>query len=172
MLGAIASVLLAGASVSRTVSPESEQTDFFKVRVAADVGFPDGVAVGASVAPLPHLRVSIAGLTNVMGFGIRGGLSVVPFARAMIHPLLTVELGRYFSGDPRKLFPNGPERFTYDFVDASVGAELTLWRFSLFVAGGLAPWWTSIPLPEITFAGMTMGKLLPCAKLGLQVRLN
>src|SRR4051812_30809453 len=93
--------IIAGLLCTAPVNPEDEKPAWFGVQVAFDAGVPDGLGVGLSLAPLPHVRLSFSGLTNIIGAGVRGGLSLVPFASWTLHPILSVDAGRYFSGDAR-----------------------------------------------------------------------
>lgn len=151
------------------VHPEDRVTEWFKVRVGTDVALPDGIAVSASLAPLPHVRITAAALTNVIGFGARGGVQLVPFSDWTLHPLFGVDGGRYFSGRPKNLVANGPESFTYDFGNLHAGLELKLGRFELFVLGGVSRVWTRGELGE---TNLDLEGTLPSAKAGFAVKLN
>lgn len=153
MLCALALTALAATDVHE-VHPEDRVTDWFKVRVTADVALPDGIAVGASLAPLPHVRIHAAGLTNVIGFGARAGVQLVPFSDWVLHPILACDIGRYFSGRP----------ITYDFGTLNAGLELKIMRFELALLGGISKVWTR--------GDYVLEATLPTAKLALGVRLN
>ena len=168
MLGALLSLALSAADV-HAVHPEDRVTDWFKVRVVADVALPDGIAVGLSLAPLPHVRISAAALTNVIGVGARGGLQLVPFSDWTLHPLIGCEGGRYFNGRPRNVIANGPESFSYDFANLNAGLELELGRFELFAVGGVSRVWTRGDLGETS---LDFEATLPSAKAGFAVKLN
>lgn len=171
MLSTAAVVLglaLSAADV-HAVHPEERVTEWFKVRVVTDVALPDGIAVGASLAPLPHLRLTAAALTNVIGFGARGGLQLVPFSDWTLHPLIGCEGGRYFNGRPRNLVENGPESFSYDFANLNAGLELKLGRFEAFAVGGVSRVWTRGALGETS---LDFEATLPSAKAGIAVKLN
>lgn len=161
--------LLLSAADVHAVHPEERQTEWFKVRVTTDVALPDGLAVGLSLAPLPHLRLTVAGLTNVIGFGLRGGLQLVPFSDWRLHPVFGVEAGRYFSGNPRNVMENAPESFTYDFANVNGGLELALGRFELFVLGGWSRVWARGALEG---GPLELQGTLPSVKLGFAVKLN
>ncbi len=154
---------------SGVASPEDDPIDLFKVRVEAGAALPDGIALGLSVAPLPHLRVGVDGLTNLAGFGLRGSLHVVPFASWTLHPIAGISAGRYFNGDARWLSASAPSTITYDFLDVKAGLELQVRAFSLFVAAGGARVWArgDLSVGRVTFDGV-----IPSLELGLAVRVN
>jgi hypothetical protein len=156
MLAALVAGLLCVAP-----NPEDEKTNWFGVQLAVDAGVPDGLGVGLAVAPVPHVRVSVSGLTNIMGAGIRGGLSLVPFASWTLHPILSLDAGRYFTGDARMFVAEAPAKLTYDFVDATVGLELMFRIVVLRAGGGVARIWA----PDVGVDGT-----LPAVKLALAFR--
>ncbi len=153
MLCALALTALTATDV-HAIHPEDRVTDWFKVRVTADAALPDGIAVGASLAPLPHVRIHAAALTNVIGFGARGGLQLVPFSDWVLHPIFSCDIGRYFTGRP----------ITYDFGTLNAGLELKVMRFELALLAGVSKVWTR--------GDYVLEATLPSAKLALGVRLN
>jgi hypothetical protein len=157
MLAALAAGLLCVAPPN----PEDEKTNWFGLQLAVDAGVPDGLGVGLALAPVPHVRVSVSGLTNIMGAGIRGGLSLVPFASWTLHPILSLDWGRYFTGDARMFVAEAPAKLTYDFVDATLGLELMFRVVVLRAGGGVARIWA----PDVGVDGT-----LPAAKLALAFR--
>ncbi len=151
------------------VNPQDERIDYFRVQLALDVGVPDGIALGLSVAPLSHVRLSLAALTNVIGFGIRGGLALVPFSSWTLHPVLSLELGRYFTGDLRQFVATAPQSFKYDFMDATGGLELSLSSVVVRLTGGVSRVWAS---QQLELMGYALNGAMPCAKLSVGMKLN
>lgn len=66
--------------------------------VLLDAGFPQGATLSASYRPVSAIRLFAGPAWNYLGFGIQGGLSVVPWHFA-VTPVLTLEAGHYFSED-------------------------------------------------------------------------
>ncbi len=155
--------------------------------LALDGGFPDGVALAALYRPVRPLRVD-AGLTyNMIGFGVRGGATFVPF-RWSLAPVLRAEYGHAFAGDATGLVG----RFTaltpaeqillrsvsYDYASAQLGLEIGASdRLVFFVRGGLAWFWTTLQdfqaaaqaaNPSVTSASdPKVSGTVPTATLGL-----
>jgi hypothetical protein len=152
-----------------------------------DLGAPDGIGAAGVVRPLDWLRLNAGLVTNTVGFGVRGGLSVAPF-RAFVTPSLNVDIGHYFKADYSKL----PERFGadagsaeatlkdvgYTFGSASLGLELGSQRgFSFFLRAGLS-YWDFSPAnaeealrdaagdPTLTVAPVSLRFTSPSVKLG------
>jgi hypothetical protein len=119
-----------------------------------DGGFPDGIALSALYRPARPLRLD-AGLTyNMIGFGLRGGVTVAPF-RSSIAPVLRAEYGHTFSGDATGLVGNftaltAAERLllrsvSYDYASLQLGLEIGASdRLVFFARGGLAWFWTTV----------------------------
>ncbi len=118
-----------------------------------DSGFPDGFAVSALYRPWLPLRLD-AGLTYLIGFGVRGGATLVPF-RFGIAPLLRGEIGHTFDGDASGLVGHfttlTPTEQTllksvgYDYASLQLGLEIgSPDRMVFFVRGGLAWFWTTV----------------------------
>jgi hypothetical protein len=135
------------------------------VQVLFDGGVPDGLGLGVSIAPVPHLRLSASGVTNLIGIGARGGIALVPFTSWPVHPILALDAGRFFNGDPRPLLPEGPSSFRYDFVDATLGLEVMFRVVVLRAGGGIARVWATMP-------DATLNGSMPAAKIALALKLN
>jgi hypothetical protein len=116
------------------------------VAVQLSAGVPQGFAVGAALRPLPWLRGHAAVAHNLLGPGIQGGVTLLPW-RGAVTPTLTLEAGRFFETDvsddfsgtfPRAFDPS-LRNFGYDFYAAQVGVELGSQEgFLFFLRGGLA----------------------------------
>jgi hypothetical protein len=109
-------------------------------------GFPQGFAGSVVVRPLPWLRVHGGGAHNVLGPGIQGGVTLVPW-RLAVTPTLTLDAGHFFetdvSDDFSGTFPSAFDpslrEFGYQFYAAQLGIELGSQRsFLFFLRGGLA----------------------------------
>jgi hypothetical protein len=152
-----------------------------------DLGAPDGIGASGVVRPLDWLRLNAGLVTNTVGLGVRGGVSVAPF-RAFVTPSLNLDIGHYFKADYSKL----PERFGadagsaeatlrdvgYTFGSASLGVELGSQRgLSFFLRAGLS-YWDFSPAnaeqalrdaandPTLTVAPVSLRFTSPSVKLG------
>jgi hypothetical protein len=110
-----------------------------------DVGFPDGLMVGASYRPVPWLRAQASAGSNAIGVGLRGGLTWIPFGMG---PSLTLEGGNYFDGDANGVMSTfagdkydsnqTAKRIGYQFANGHVGLDFGRGAFSFFVHGGMS----------------------------------
>jgi hypothetical protein len=115
-------------------SSSADETRHKWIGVQADVGAPDGVALGVVVRPVNWLRLTVAGTHNVMAPGIRGGFTLDPI-NFPIAPTLTLEGGHAFEG--KVPGANSLPSFDYDYVNLHLGLEFgrrNRWRF--FLQGG------------------------------------
>ncbi len=122
--------------------------------LALDAGFPDGFAASAVFRPWLPLRVE-AGLTyNVLGFGLRAGASVAPFA-LRVAPILHLEVGHTFGADASGLAQrfgtlNATEVLLlrdvgYDYASAQLGVEIRASeRTAFFARAGLVYFTTTV----------------------------
>jgi len=119
-----------------------------------DGGFPDGFAVSALYRPWFPVRLDAGVTYNLIGFGVRGGATLVPF-RFGIAPLLRGELGHTFNGDARGLVGHFTtltpteqtllKSVSYDYASLQLGLEIgSPDRMVFFVRGGLAWFWTTV----------------------------
>lgn len=113
-----------------------------------DAGFPQGAALSAVFRPVPHVRFWAGPAWDYVGFGVQGGVAVVPWHFA-VTPVLSAELGRYFGADvsfvarqgqgvPAELRPLLQDMsYTYGAVLAGIeiGSQK---RFTLSLRAGLA----------------------------------
>lgn len=98
-----------------------------------DAGLPQGLAASATFRPVPSVRFFAGPAWNYVGFGVQGGVSVVPWHFA-VTPVLTAEAGRYFGADVSFIAKNGqgvpPELrplladMTYTYGAIHAGIEL------------------------------------------------
>ena len=146
-----------GPATARPVAPQdgrSSQDHPPILGLTLDGGFPDGVAMSALFRPVRPLRLD-AGITyNLIGFGLRGGVTLVPF-RATVSPVLRGEYGHTFEGDATGIVGQfstltDAERIalrnvSYDYASVQLGLEIGAPdRIVFFVRGGLAWFWTTV----------------------------
>ena len=118
--------------------------------LAIDGGLPDGASATVLYRPWKFLRFGGGLLYNYIGYGVRGGVSVLPYFP--IAPSLTLEAGHYFEANanariaqygsvPEELKPL-LERVSYTFANAQLGLELGHpdW-FVFYVRAGLSRVW-------------------------------
>jgi hypothetical protein len=123
--------------------------------VQLTAGAPQGFGAAAVIRPLPWLRGSFGFAHNVLGPGIQGSLTAIPF-RWSVAPSLTLEAGKFFetdvsddfSGTFPEAFDPALQKFGYEFYSAQLGLEFGSQRsFSFFVRGGLA--WVRSGLDDV-----------------------
>ena len=107
-----------------------------------DGGVPGGAGLAGTFRPWRFLRVEGGLNLNYVSFGLRGGVTVIPFEWGLT-PTLHLEGGHFFSGDASRftsdagtkvLLAHVPE----DYLSASLGLEFGLQqRFVFFLRMGL-----------------------------------
>jgi hypothetical protein len=100
-----------------------------------DAGVPDGLGLSGLWQPLPWLRMHTGAMASTVGYGVRGGLGLVPLRLAM-SPMLELELGHALQADYDTLLERlgGQPRGTgallsglgYSYATAALGLEWTL----------------------------------------------
>jgi hypothetical protein len=110
-----------------------------------DVGFPDGVMVGAAYRPWSWVRMQAGAGSNAVSPGIRGGLVLVPFGTG---PSLTLEGGNYFEGDANGIASQivgssyessrTAQQVGYRFANGHLGLEFGEDVFTFFLHGGMS----------------------------------
>jgi hypothetical protein len=177
------------------VGPDALAPPPWKTRLGMmlDVGAPDGLGVSALVRPLRWLRLNAGATTNSMGYGVRGGASLMPL-ELFLNPTLNVDLGHYFNADYGKLLERlhgGPSsagtlirNVGYDYASASLGLEFSpSSHVTLFGQVGLSYWSIRVEDvesfirdasddPDITARPLSIRLSSPAAKLGLIVYFN
>src|ERR1700687_3982477 len=100
-----------------------------KFGLQLDAGAPEGAGLMVLFRPFSWLRANAGFAYNVMGTGIRGGLTFIPFHWG-VTPTLNLDVGHYFSGDLNKFVTasNAAEHAllsnaAYDFWSAQIGLE-------------------------------------------------
>jgi hypothetical protein len=153
--------------------------------VLVDVGFPDGAGLSVAYRPYHWLRFQAGAMNNIVGTGIRAGVSLIPFY-FWISPALTLEGGHFFPGDVTWLARRVLHRpdlsspllqhIGYNFGSAQIGIELgSPRRIAFSLRAGISYLKTTGPKPEeindpnITAKDLSFERLLPSAKLGLTI---
>lgn len=116
------------------------------IGVMADVGVPDGGTASLVYRPIAPVRLSAGVSHNLVGPGVRGGITLIPLS-SWITPTLSASYGRFVerdanptarrvSGDPMLSSP-ALERVGYDYADAHLGLELGRQRVTFFLHAGV-----------------------------------
>lgn len=159
-----------------------ESMPFLGVQV--DVGVPDGIGASLVGSPVRYLRLSLGGLSNGVGAGVRLGATLVAFPSSVFRPLLGVDGGYVFGGQAAwlpDLIPDATVRSLVTganvaFGSAQVGFELGSKNFAFTLRGGLA--YVDVGLPSQTFQaqgasftaqGLSFRGIIPSARLGFLV---
>jgi hypothetical protein len=138
-----------------------------------DAGAPDGACLSLVVRPWSMLRAHAGGGYNMVGPGVRGGLTLIPFD-TFLRPTLSIEAGRYFAGDLStvdELVPIGDVRqlrIAYDWASAHAGLELDWGGGAFFIEGGVTRVWARLDMPDLV-EGVRARVFAPTAKLGFIV---
>ncbi len=163
----------------------------FGVRLAA--GAPEGVGAAALFHPRRWLRTHVGATRNTLGFGVRGGLGLIPI-ELLISPSLELEYGYYFNADYGKLLAQlhgqpapvatGIRDVNYHQASGNLGLEFSPSRYvTLFGGVGISYWFIQVDdakafireaeeNPEITARPLHLGLSSPVAKLGLLIYFN
>ncbi|WP_375767907.1 hypothetical protein NR798_40510 [Archangium gephyra] len=163
----------------------------FGVRLAA--GAPEGVGISALIHPRRWARAHVGATRNTLGFGARGGLSLIPL-ELLISPVLELEYGYYFNADYEKLLTQlhgepttaatGIRTVGYHQASGSLGLEFSPSRYVTFFGGvGISYWFIEVGAakdfireaeddPEISARPLNLGLSSPVAKLGLLIYFN
>jgi len=113
----------------------------------ADVGAPDGANASIVYRPVRALRVHGGVGHNYVSRGVRGGITLVPFA-TRVTPTVSFDYGRYFEGDANPLVRvlSGDPMFSssqldsvgYDYANVHVGVEVGRKWFTFYVHAGMS----------------------------------
>jgi len=138
------------ASSPASPAPTDAPKRIHHLGVELDAGVPDGAGLSVLYRPWKFARVELGMLYNYVGFGIRGGVSVVvPY---YIAPSLTFEAGHYFDGNASGKFSGVPddvkpmlEQVGYTFISGQLGLEMghPNW-FVFFVRAGISRLWLTV----------------------------
>jgi hypothetical protein len=150
-----------------------------------DAGVPEGAAASVAYRPWQWLRVEAGGMHNLIGPGLRAGISLIPFY-FWITPSLNLEVGHFFSGDAtwmahrftssRNIDPLF-QRVGYDFGSAHLGLEIgSPSGVSFFLQVGASYVQMSsngvqqvISDPTIQASDIKLTGVIPSAKLGMTI---
>lgn len=118
--------------------------------LSAAAGVPDGLVLSGLYRPVDFLRLSAGGSWNYFGYGVQGGVGLVPF-QWPIAPTFNLEVGHYFDSDMRWVASRNAElnplleKVGYSYANAQLGIEVgSSRRFVFFVRAGLSYFWTTI----------------------------
>jgi hypothetical protein len=84
--------------VTAEVAPRAADEGHPILGVGFDAAFPDGLGISLLVMPLDFLRLEAGALSNGVGVGMRGGVTLVAFPRWAVRPTLGVEGGYAWGG--------------------------------------------------------------------------
>lgn len=152
------------------------------VGVQLDVGAPDGLGASLVITPGRFLRLSVGGLSNGVGAGVRFGVMLVAFPSSVFRPLLGVDGGYVFGGEAAwlpQLIENAQLRavvtgVNVGFGTAQVGFELGSKNFAFTLRAGLA--YVDVGLgsqslstggtSSVSASGLSIKGVIPSARLG------
>jgi hypothetical protein len=127
--------------------------------VMVDAGLPDGVTGALSYEPAHRVRVHAGIGHNLVGVGIRSGVSA-RLTEGDIAPSLALELGRYFradSGFVGDLVSDDEEsldKLSYDYVSALAGVEVRGDKTGFYAQLGVAKVFSNLYLSETMEPGI------------------
>lgn len=152
------------------------------IGVQLDVGVPDGIGASLVVTPGRYLRLSVGGLSNGVGAGVRLGVMLLAFPTSAFRPLLAIDGGYVFGGEGAWL----PQLITdpqlrgaitgvnIGFADAQIGLELGSKNVAFTIRGGLS--YVDVGLGSqtistggtstVTAHGLAVRGFIPSARLG------
>lgn len=96
----------ASSHAAPAAAPARRRTGASQWGILADLGFPEGAALSAQYRPVSSVRFWAGPAWNYVGWGLQGGVAVVPWHWA-VTPVLSAEVGRYFGADVSFLARNG-----------------------------------------------------------------
>lgn len=143
-----------------------------------DGGVPDGASATLLYRPWSYVRFGGGLLYNYAGYGVRGGVSVLPYFP--IAPSLTLEVGHYFEADASAKVAKFVhvddnlkpmlQRIGYTFANAQLGLEIGHpdW-FVFFVRAGISRVWVSVHDAQQALSSTSNLKTLddPSIRLGI-----
>jgi hypothetical protein len=125
--------------------PELQVPRLKQLGFAVQTGLPDGATVSGVYRPLGWLRTQLGLGYNMVGLGLQGGATVIPFGWG---PSFTLEAGHYFEGNANGIarsmagagFADSSllERVGYDYANAHLGLELGKGSYTFFLHAGMS----------------------------------
>jgi hypothetical protein len=112
-----------------------------------DAGVPSGAGLAAMFRPWQMLRVEGGLNYNYVSFGLRGGLTFIPFEWA-VTPTVHVEGGHFFTGDASSFTSDASAKILLshvpeEYLSGSLGLEFgSQQRFVFFLRAGLSWIWS------------------------------
>ncbi len=153
------------------------------VGIQLDVGVPDGIGASLVYTPGRYLRLSVGGLSNGVGAGVRAGATLVAFPTSIFRPLLGVD-GGFVSGGHLAWLPpllddeaarTAITGVSVGFVNAQLGFELGSKHVAFTLRAGLS--YVELVAPKqsystggvstVTVSGLALTGFIPSARLGL-----
>jgi hypothetical protein len=126
--------------IQQLKAPRPKQLGF-----ALQTGLPDGFSGSAVYRPFGWLRTHLGAGYNMVGLGLQGGATLIPFGWG---PSFTLEGGHYFEGDANGIarsmagagFASSSllERVGYDYANAHLGLELGRGSYTFFLHAGMS----------------------------------
>lgn len=188
-------VLFAAAPVRAEepeAAPEPSAFSFYRgthFGVQLDAGLPSGAGLTLVARPWKLIRIDAGAGYNLVGYGIKGGVTLVPF-HWWVTPTLGLSAGHFFPGDAGRFAKNADaaarillSRVGYDYAALDLGLEIGGQnRFVFFLRAGLAQLRPSVrnvneaiqaanPSLRVTAADPTLSARIPTARLGFLVYL-
>jgi hypothetical protein len=125
-------------------APSARAEDVRRFGLMLDAGVPDGANASLVFRPFGWFRVHAGGGTNLIGPGMRAGVSVLPIPGIS----LNAEGGHYFAGDANQLARMFSGDSTvdvpalrsvgYDYANLHLGLELSFSWMTLYIHGGMS----------------------------------
>lgn len=148
MFAVLTSLTLLAAAPSVSDVGETRVSQHSRLSLAFDVGAPEGAGASISFAAFPFLRLQLGVAYNAIAPGMRGGVTLVPFA-TFVRPTLSLHAGHFEPGDASKVasvfsdnaITRSPllDQLQYDFVSAHLGVEIGRANGpSFFLRGGFS----------------------------------
>ena len=153
-----------------------------------DAGLPDGFSLSAIYRPAHWFRASAGAAYNIVGYGVRGGVSFIPF-ESVVTPSLNLDGGHFFDADAtevlRRALPDVdlsaagdiPRHVSYQYATASLGLEVgSPRRVVFYLRLGLSYMQSTIQGfeailrtfdPTVEAKNPTLRATVPAAKLGI-----
>lgn len=113
-----------------------------------DAGVPAGIGLSFHVQPWRWVRLNLGATHNLAQFGIRGGITGIPFPQWVFSPTIHVEGGHAFAGDANGLAQlilantnfqaAALRRVEYDYASGMLGAEIGNEIFRFMIYGGVS----------------------------------